>query len=568
MDFGKDVGRMSTVNAQKNKLAEIIKTALEQMIADGELQLTELPVINLEAPRDKNHGDFASNIALVLAKPAGMSPREIAQKVVTRLADHEFLANVEIAGPGFINFFLTRQWLYDVLKTIENQQQNYGASNSGAGEKVLLEFVSANPVGPMNVVNARAAAIGDTLARLLKACGYFVATEYYVNDAGVQTEIFGRSLLARYLQLDDQNYPFPEDGYPGEYVLELAKELKQHHGEELTSMTEEHQVEFCRTWGIDKMVEMQKQDLLHFNVDFDLWFRERDLHKANALEKIIETLTERGYMYEYDQALWFRSTAFGDDKDRVIIKQDGTYTYVTADIAYHHDKLRRGFTKLINLFGPDHHGYIARMKAAVQALGYPEDALEVLILQYVALLRNGEQVKMSKRAGEFITLQDLLEEVGRDAARYFFLMRSLDSHLDFDLTLAAEESNENPVYYIQYAHARISSILQQAEHQEVLLKSVTDVNLAKLKHESEIDLMKKLADFPEELLIAAKERAPHRIARYALDLASLFHSFYAHCHILGEQEKVRDARLVLVSCVQVVLKRVLALLGLSAPDRM
>lgn len=559
---------MGAFNVQKEKLATIIKTALEQMIAAGELQITEIPVINLEVPRDKDHGDFASNIALILAKPAAMAPREIAQKIVSHLADHEFLTNVEIAGPGFINFFLTKQWLYDVLQTIEDEQQNYGESNFGAGERLMLEFVSANPVGPMNVVNARAAAIGDTLARIFKAVGYDAATEYYVNDAGVQTQIFGRSLLARYVQISDPTHPFPEDGYPGEYVIDLAKELKERHGQELSSMAEDQQLEFCRTWGIDKMVELQKQDLAKFNVEFDLWFREQDLHKAQALEKIIEVLTERGYMYEADEALWFRSTAFGDDKDRVIIKQDGTYTYVTADIAYHHNKLKRGFTKLINLFGPDHHGYIARMKAAVQALGYPEDALEVLILQYVALLRDGQQVKMSKRAGEFITLQDLLDEVGRDAARYFFLMRSLDSHLDFDLSLAAEQSSDNPVYYIQYAHARICSILQQANQQNVTVKSSKDVNLTLLQHESEIDLMKKLADLPGELLIAAQERAPHRIARYSLDLASLFHSFYTHCHILGEQAEIRDARLALISCVRIVLERTLTLLGLSAPERM
>lgn len=558
---------MNILSNQKQELAVLIKTALKQLIVQENLQLAELPEVSLEIPKDKAHGDFASNIALVLAKPVGMKPRDLAEKIAALLRSHDVIEKIEVAGPGFINFFLTKQWLYDVLEAIETQQLSYGASEHGGGEKLLLEFVSANPVGPMNVVNARAAAIGDTLANLFEAVGYDVATEYYVNDAGVQTEVFGRSLLARYRQLEDPSYPFPEDGYPGEYVTDLAKKLKA-EAVDFDQMSEEEQLEYCRTWGIDQMVESQKADLAKFNVEFDRWFREQDLHSANKLEEIIQILTDRGYMYEAEGALWFRSTDFGDDKDRVIIKNDGTYTYVTADIAYHYNKLQRGFTKLIDILGPDHHGYIARMKAAVQALGYPEDALEILILQYVALLRDGQQVKMSKRAGEFISLQDLLDEVGRDAARYFFVMRSLDSHLDFDLTLAAEQSNENPVYYIQYAHARICSILAQAEQQNIGVKSINTVECKLLNQELEIDLIKKLAELPDEILTAAVERAPHRIARYALDLAGLFHSFYTHCHILGEQDALRDARLVLVNCVRIVLQRVLQLMGISAPERM
>lgn len=558
---------MSGFTKQKQQLAEIIESALQVLIDQKQLELDSMPEINLEVPREKAHGDFASNVALVLAKPAKKNPRQLAELIVASLPEHPVIDKVEIAGPGFINFYLTNQWLYDVLLTIEQEQLAYGANSFGNGERVLLEFVSANPVGPMNVVNARAAAIGDTLAKLLAAAGYSVATEYYVNDAGVQTEVFGRSLEARLQQLANPDYPFPEDGYPGAYVSELAERLKAEKPE-LLNQDYAERVEFCRIWGIDQMVEWQKQDLADFGVTFDRWFRERDLHEAGALEDIIERLTDRGYMYEKDGAFWFRSTVFGDDKDRVIIKQDGTYTYVTADIAYHYDKLKRGFTKLIDLFGPDHHGYIARMKAAVQALGYPEDALEIMILQYVALLRDGEQVKMSKRAGEFITLQDLMEEVGRDAARYFFLMRSPDSHLDFDLTLAAEQSNENPVYYIQYAHARICSILQQAKEQGVTLKQAKEVSLDLLVQEQELDLIKKMAELPEELLMAATQREPHRMARYALDLASQFHSFYTHCHVLSEADELRDARLVLTNCVKIVLQRTLGLLGISAPERM
>jgi len=313
---------------------------------------------------------------------------------------------------------------------------------------------------------------------------------------------------------------------------------------------------------------MQRADLKEYGVEFDLWFRERDLHSANDLERVIEFLEERGFLFEDEDALWFRSTEFGDDKDRVIIKSDGTYTYVTADIAYHHDKLKRGFTKLINIWGPDHHGYIARMKAAIQAMGYPEDTLEVMILQYVALLRNGKQVKMSKRAGEFITMQDLVEEVGKDAARFFFLNRSPESHLDFDLDLAVEQSSENPVFYVQYAHARISSIIRQGVEMGIQVPASKDVDLNLLQHESEIALLKQLSGLPEELLMGAINREPHRLTRYALDLASLFHSFYTHCHILGEEDSLRASRLVLVTCVQIVLKKVLTILGVEAPEQM
>jgi arginyl-tRNA synthetase len=405
------------------------------------------------------------------------------------------------------------------------------------------------------------------LARLFRAAGYTVGTEFYVNDAGNQADVFARSLEARFQQLTDADYPFPEDGYPGDYVAELAEVLKREHPE-LEGMSLEERLAFCKRWGTDKMVEMQSEDLKNYGVEFDLWFRERDLHEQGALEEVIKFLQDRGLLYEAEDALWFKSTEFGDDKDRVIVKSDGTYTYVTADIAYHHDKLKRGFTKLIDIWGPDHHGYIGRMKAAIQALGYSEDTLEVLILQYVALLRNGQQVKMSKRAGEFITMEDLVEEVGKDAARFFFLHRSPESHLDFDLDLAVEQSNENPVFYVQYAHARIASILRQAGEMGVSLPSSDQVKLELLTHDSELAMIKQLAALPEELLTAAVQREPHRMTRYALELAGLFHSFYTHCHILGEEEQLRDARLVLVMQVQRVLRKVLDILGVDAPDQM
>ncbi|HHU60890.1 MAG TPA: arginine--tRNA ligase [Natronincola sp.] len=558
---------MSIVLQQKEQLSSAIYRALEAARENGEMELNEIPEIGLEVPRDTSHGDFASNIALITAKAARKAPRDVAQIILSNLDQGNFIRKVEIAGPGFINFFLSNDWLYDTLRAIEAQGGKYGDSDYGKGEKVLWEFVSANPVGPMNVVNARAAAVGDTLARMFKAAGYDVKTEFYVNDAGNQADIFARSLEARYQQINDANYPFPEDGYPGDYVGEIAQILYKEQPD-LLQMPKEERLEFCKKWGTDKMVDMQRADLKEYGVEFDLWFRERDLHSANDLERVIEFLEERGFLFEDEDALWFRSTEFGDDKDRVIIKSDGTYTYVTADIAYHHDKLKRGFTKLINIWGPDHHGYIARMKAAIQAMGYPEDTLEVMILQYVALLRNGKQVKMSKRAGEFITMQDLVEEVGKDAARFFFLNRSPESHLDFDLDLAVEQSSENPVFYVQYAHARISSIIRQGVEMGIQVPASKDVDLNLLQHESEIALLKQLSGLPEELLMGAINREPHRLTRYALDLASLFHSFYTHCHILGEEDSLRASRLVLVTCVQIVLKKVLTILGVEAPEQM
>lgn len=558
---------MNVVSRQKEQLRSAIQAAIQAAQVSGEFELASVPDIGLEVPRDTGHGDFASNIALVAAKLARKAPREVAEIIVGHLPLGGFIRDVEVAGPGFINFFLSHGWLFETIRAIEEQGPAYGDCQYGAEEKILLEYVSANPVGPMNVVNARAAAVGDTLARLFRSAGYTVGTEFYVNDAGNQADVFARSLEARYQQLTNPDYKFPEDGYPAAYVSELAEILKEEHPE-LLEMPLEKRLGLCKRWGTDQMVEAQKADLKNYGVEFDLWFRERDLHAQGALEEAIAFLRERGLLFDSEEALWFRSTDFGDDKDRVIVKSDGSYTYVTADIAYHHDKLKRGYTKLIDIWGPDHHGYIGRMKAAIQALGYGADTLEVLILQYVALLRNGQQVKMSKRAGEFITMQDLVDEVGKDAARFFFLNRSPESHLDFDLDLAVEQSNENPVFYVQYAHARIASILRQGKEMGISLPNSSQVDLNLLMQDAELALMKQMAALPEELLTAALQREPHRVTRYALDLASLFHSFYTHCHILGEEAKLRDARLVLVAQVQSVLRKVLDILGVDAPEQM
>ena len=559
---------MSIALELQSRIKQAFLEALNKAAASEGWIIENLPAVELEIPKDKSHGDLATNLAMQLTREVKQAPRRIAELLIQHLdLTDTFIESVEVAGPGFINLRLNNQWLYKVLRDIEEQGDGYGRSNHGQGKKVLLEFVSANPVGPMNVVNARAAAVGDTLANIMEAAGYDVSREYYVNDAGRQAYLFGLSLLARYKELAGLEVEFPEDGYPADYVTELAEVLRQ-EVPNLLEKPQEEQEAFCKRWGTDRMVEQQKADLAAFGVEFDLWFRERDLHQGQQLDEVIKFMQEAGYLYEEDGAIWFASTRFGDDKDRVMVKSDGELTYLTPDVAYHWNKYRRGFEHLIDIWGPDHHGYIARMSAAIQALGYPVDSFEVIILQLVTLLRHGEKVRMSKRAGRFVSMKELLDEVGKDAARYFFLMRAPDSHLDFDMALAVEQSQENPVYYIQYAHARICSILRQAEENGVKLPAAAQADLNMLETEAELDLIKKLAQLPEEIIEAAERREPHRIARYCYELASTFHSFYTHCRVLGEEEALQDARLVLVQATKQVLQIALGILGVSAPEQM
>ncbi|HHV43796.1 MAG TPA: arginine--tRNA ligase [Firmicutes bacterium] len=549
------------MDATKKQEAQIVE-CIRQALATLGLS-TEEVAINLEVPADKQFGDYATNVAMTLARTAKMVPRQLAERICGEInIEGTNIRRVEVAGPGFINFYLKPSWLHQVLRDILFAGPTYGNSNIGANQRVLLEFVSANPTGPMNVVNARAAAVGDCLANIMAKAGYEVAREYYVNDAGNQADRFALSLEVRFRQLLGEDIPFIEDGYPGEYVIELAKQIRDEHPE-LVEMEAEDRIAWFKIHGVDYMVEAQKQDLSDFGVDFDRWFRERDLHTAGKVSAVIEELEKRGVTYREEGALWFRSTDFGDDKDRVVVRADGTPTYLAADIAYHLDKFHRGYTRLIDIWGPDHHGYIARTKAAVQALGYAEEDLEIIILQLVRLMRGGEQVRMSKRAGEFVTMQELLEEVGKDAARYFFIMRSPTSHLDFDLDLAKEQSQNNPVYYVQYAHARICSILREATQ-------LPDGDLAMeedaLSTEYEVELMKKLAQYPVEIEMAAERREPHRLPRYAHEVAALFHSFYTHCRVLGDPQE--QPRLLLVMAVKEVLANALGVMGISAPTSM
>ena len=549
----------------KEILAQSIKDAAQRAIESGTVKDGELPAVVLEVPPQKEFGDFATNFAMQAARSLKCNPRMVAQAVVDNL-NCAYIDKTEIAGPGFINFYLKQDWIYSLLSNILAQGDAYGDLKQENPEKIQLEYVSANPTGPLHVGHGRGAAVGSALANLMKAAGYNVTREYYINDAGNQIENLAASVNARYLALMGVECEFPENGYHGVDIIDIAKCIVKIYGDKFMQMEEEERLHEFKTLALKEKLAALKEDLQAFNVDFDVWFSEKTLHDEGRIKAACDYLLERGHMYEKDGALWLKSTEYGDDKDRVVIRDNGIPTYLAADIAYHRDKFERGFDHVINLWGADHHGYIARMKAAVGSLGYKPEQLEVLILQMVSLYRNGELVKMSKRTGQSVTLNELIEEVGTDAARFFFIMRSIDSQLDFDLTLATEKSSDNPVYYVQYAYARICSILRQIADENIAIDDKAP--LASLTAEVEINLIKKLGEYPELIAAAAKERAPHRVAHYVYELASLFHSFYNQCRILGVEPEVQQARLLLVIAVQHVLKHALNILGISAPERM
>ena len=551
----------------KQILAAAIKAAAQKAIDEGTVKGGDLPEVLLEVPPQKEFGDFATNFAMQSVRALKCNPRMIAQAVVNNL-DCAYVEKMEIAGPGFINFYLKQDWMYDMLAGIIAEGENYGNLVSDCKEKIQVEYVSANPTGPLHVGHGRGAAVGSALANLMKAAGMNVSREYYINDAGNQINNLAASVNARYLEQLGQTVEFPENGYHGHDIIETAERIVRIYGDRFLNMSEEERLKEFRTIALKEKLAALKEDLEAFNVTYDEWFSEQTLHDANAIKNACDLLTERGYLYEEGGALWLKATEYGDDKDRVVIRDNGIPTYFAADIAYHQDKYARGFDRVINLWGADHHGYIARMKAAVGALGYHPDQLEVLILQMVSLYRNGELVKMSKRTGQSVTLNELIEEVGTDAARFFFVMRSIDSQLDFDLTLATEKSNENPVYYIQYAHARICSIMRQLDEAGIVVMPATEAKLNTLTEASELELIKKLGEYPEMLAGAAKERAVHRVAHYVHDLAGLFHSFYNQCRILGVDSDLQQARIALVKTVGHVIRHALGILGVSAPERM
>ncbi len=551
----------------KETVIQGIKAALAAAVSAGDLPDGEYPDVLLEVPPQKEFGDFATNIAMQSARIAHKSPRMIADVLLKHL-DAPWLEKAEVAGAGFINFFLKHDIIYDTLCHILEQGKQYGQAPLRAEDTVQVEYVSANPTGPLHVGHGRGAAYGSALVNLLRAAGYNVQSEYYINDAGNQMNNLAASVNARYLELLGKKAEIPENGYHGADIIDTARAIIEQDGDKYLQMDEKDRLEIFKDRAYEEKLKALKRDLESFNVTFDKWFSERTLH-PEAIKKACETLKGNGNMYEKDGALWLKSTAYGDDKDRVVIRDNGVPTYLAADIAYHKNKYERQFKKLINIWGADHHGYVARVKAAMAALGLDPNQLEILLLQMVSLFRNGELVKMSKRTGQAITLNELIEEVGTDAARYFFIMRSLDTQLDFDLDLAKSHSNENPVYYIQYANARIFSIYKQiAENGDVFDMTWKNTKWDKLKEERELALIKKMAAYPEEIRKAAADRAPHRIAHFVYEMAGLFHAFYNNCHIIQSDKELEEARLALVTAVQITIANCLAVLGISAPETM
>jgi arginyl-tRNA synthetase len=556
----------------KQTVTEILLEALARAKSKGELKLDTQPAITLETPKDKNHGDLATTLALALAKAESKPPRKIAEIMLANIQDEEgIIAKSEIAGPGFINFFLKQDRWRKTLFDIDDQAYEYGLKDIGKGEKLQVEFVSANPTGPLHVGHGRGAAVGDALANLLSAVGYDVQREFYINDAGRQVRLLAQSIYARYQQALGNQVAFPEDGYHGEYIAEVAQDLIKAQANRFLNKPFEECVAAFADFGKDAMLTDIRTDLEAFGVRFDVWFSEKALLADGSVQRSINELKERGYAYEKDGALWLRSTAFGDDKDRVIIKQDGEYTYLASDIAYHRNKLGRGFQQLVNIWGADHHGYIPRVQAVIQAFGHRSDSLHVLLVQLVSILRHGQPVPMSKRAGTFVTLRDVVQDVGADAARYIFLTRRSDSHLDFDLDIAKEQSRENPVYYVQYAHARIASVFREAEARKIPVPARETVDLALLDLAEEQNIIKALAKYPEVVEEAALTYEPHRLTFYLQDLAGLLHNYYFKHRIITDDAAlaaVMGSRLFLMKQVKTVIQSALRILGVTAPERM
>ncbi|MEM5672939.1 arginine--tRNA ligase [Bacillus cereus] len=547
----------------------LIKEEIQAAVLKAELATEEqIPNVVLESPKDKTNGDFSTNMAMQLARVAKKAPRMIAEELVANFDKAKAsIEKIEIAGPGFINFYMDNSYLTDLIPTIVNAGEAYGETNTGKGEKVQVEFVSANPTGDLHLGHARGAAVGDTLCNLLAKAGYDVSREYYINDAGNQIHNLALSVEARYMQALGLEKEMPEDGYHGADIIGIGKSLAEEFSDRYAKADEKESYEFYREYGLKYELAKLQKDLESFRVKFDVWFSETSLYKNGKIDQALAVLKERDEIFEEDGATWFRSMTYGDDKNRVLIKNDGSYTYLTPDIAYHRDKLERGFDKLINIWGADHHGYIPRMKAAIQALGYDKETLEVEIIQMVQLYQNGEKMKMSKRTGKAVTLRELMEEVGVDAMRYFFAMRSGDSHLDFDMDLAVSKSNENPVYYAQYAHARVCSILRQGE--ELGLATGGDVNYKLVTSEKEVELLKKLGEFPAVVADAAQKRLPHRITNYAFELAATLHSFYNAEKVLNQDNlELSKARYELMKAVRTTLQNALAIVGVSAPEKM
>jgi len=550
----------------EDHLIAFIGEALAKVAADLGAP-APLPEVELTTPPQKDFGDFSTNIALVLASRVEPAAREVARALVEALPTDPAVERVEIAGPGFINLFVTDDWLYDALRDALRLGARYGWSTQG-GRSAQVEHVSANPTGPLHIGHARNAVIGDVLANVLEAAGWTVQREYYFNDAGRQMELFGSSVEARYLQLLGRRAEVPEEGYHGSYLIDVAQDVRREFGDALADLPPEERHARLLHEGARHVLDGIKTTLVRFGVRFDRFFYEKELHESGEIAEAVQRLRDNGYAYDAESAVWFRSTAFGDDKDRPLIKSNGAPTYFGADCAYLIDKFGRGFDRLIYVWGADHHGDVARVKGAAQALGLDREAVEIVLYQFVSLLRGGKAVKMSKRAGQFVTLDELIDEVGTDAIRFTLLSRSNDSPMDFDIEIVSEQSMENPVYYVQYGHARIASILRQAGERGVGLLPVDEVDLRMLSAEAELDLLRLLASLSKQITGAAEHRAPHRLAYYAQDLAAAFHRFYTECRVLTDDEPLTQARLSLCAAVKQTIANTLALLGVSAPESM
>ena len=553
----------------KKAIKEIIECALDKAKHAGELELGDAPDIVVEKPKDEKMGDFACNIAMTLARSERKNPKVIAQIIERHIEKGTAgLDSVEIAGPGFLNLKMSRKFFLDRLADAVEQRNDFGKSNVGQGTKIMIEFVSANPTGPLHIGHGRGAAVGDALARILKKAGYDLKTEYYVNDVGNQMNILGRSTWLRYLELLGNDADFPEDHYRGEYIKDIAQMAIDQHGKKFFDKPEGECVPFFKELAKDNILEGIKKDLSNFRVTFDNWFSEQSLYKNNSVEGAIEWLRNEGHVYDKDGAVWLKSSAFDDDKDRVIVKKTGEKTYFCSDIAYHQNKIKRGFKKLINLMGADHHGYVPRMEAVLQAMGYDKNIFKILLIQFVSLLRGGEKVAMSTRSGEFETLSDVVNEVGVDAARYYFLMRSSDAHLDFDLELAKQETSENPVFYIQYAHARICSIFRGAEEKGIQFPGNGSNDLSLLVEEEEFSIIKAILAFPEVVEKSALALEVHRISHYLLDLVSRFHGYYSRHRVISDDVPLTLARLYLLDGLRITIRNGFDLMGISVPEKM
>lgn len=553
----------------ENKLRKIISDAVSDLEKNWDKSVQDL-VYDIQVSRDASHGDFAVNAAFKISKQIGKPPKVVAQDLLNWIESHRsklkeaaFISRVEVAGAGFLNFYVQQAAMADILLDVLREADHYGASDFGKGKKTVVEFVSANPTGPLTIAHGRQAAIGDCLVRILRATGHDVTAEYYLNDAGRQMNLLGESVYVRYLENFEMEAVFPEEGYKGAYIQDIAKELVASRKDELLTLDKAEAIAEARKFAGKTMMDLIEKDLEAIGVQFDSYFSESTLYTKNLVESALEALRERGHLFEQEGALWFRSTAFGDDKDRVVKKTSGGYTYLAPDIAYHRSKFERGFNQIINLWGPDHHSYVTRLKAACRALGYEQETIDVLIVQLTTLYRDGAPVRMSTRAGEFVTLEELRSEVGPDATRFFFIMRRVATPLDFDLDLAKKKSDDNPVYYLQYAYARIASIIRFSG------RSVPDkANLELLGAPEELDLIKVISEFPKALVSASQIFEPYRLADYLRDLAAVFHKFYAHHRVVGDNEALTDARLILVEAARITLRNGLKLLGISQPESM